>query len=235
MILSRVKWIFLFFPLASPVSVLAESGFSIYFGRAFTLPGEVVLKKTNGDRLSFGDIQFSDRSFKAPIYYGIRITHWLESEQQGIALDFTHAKMYADLDRNVRVRGEVEGQVVDRVERLRNTFQDLSLSHGHNFLTINLLRRSDQTRDGFVYAGAGVGLAVPHIEVSMDTDKLDNYLLSGPMFQTFLGASSTGDIPLFMEYKLSYGFLQARMPSGSKVEFRPATHHLVSGVGSARD
>ena len=81
-------------------------------------------------------------SFRSPIYYGLRPSYWIkEAPQWGLALDFTHAKMYAELQGTVTVSGTRNSVPVRTRERVGETFGELNLSHGYNLLTLNALYR----------------------------------------------------------------------------------------------
>lgn len=220
--------------------VQADVGFAVFFGRALSRSSDVRLSQGPDTQLRFRKVEWYDRSFDTPLYYGLRVSYFSgPNDAHGAAIEFTHAKMYAHIEREAQVSGRRASQVVDTVEPLRQTFQNLALSHGYNYLTVNWLYRDTPTRDHgwyntmLPYIGAGVGVALPHVEVTVADEHLDNYQLAGWVTQMILGTSLAGDAnPLRAEYKYSQGWLRARLPRGSEVELNPGTHHLTFGVSA---
>ena len=215
--------------LLSGTSV-AENSIALFIGKAFSTPGDVRFKSNNGDNLLFQNVSWSDESFKPPLYYGIRLSHWSEKvSSYGISVDFTHAKIYANMAQRLRVTGQRAGQSVDTTEALGQTFKRLALSHGYNYLTLNGMVRPkavDQTIQP--YLGIGAGFAVPHVEIQTANEKVDNYQLTGSVLQGLIGMRVKGT-PVIAEYKYSYGLLHSQLPSGSDVRFNTSTHHFTGG------
>jgi hypothetical protein len=80
--------------------------------------------------------------------------------------DFTHMKAIAVPDSVVQQSGTRDGDAVPASEPLSTTFGTLQFTHGLNLITLNLVRRGALGRGNLVaYAGAGLGLAYPHVEV----------------------------------------------------------------------
>ena len=220
--------------------VRAETGFSFYLGQAVTDDSDVDLDLDDGTSLRFAEVDWDDESFKNPLYYGARVTHFFDrAPQWGIALDFFHAKIYADEDDAVRVSGIRGGVPVDVREPLGSTFDRLNMSHGLNFLTINGIYRFNADADpsgSFAqrlrpYVGAGAGITIPHVEVSIAGEDEEGYQFGGPGFQAFAGIDCrlTERWSIFGEYKLSYADLDVDVPGGS-LETEATSHHVVFGL-----
>ena len=216
----------------------AEIVLGAYGGLATSFDGDVTLEQPGGTDLTLDDVSWSDRSFESPIYYGLRLTYWGTSGWGG-ALDYTHAKLYADLDDTVDVSGSRAGTPVAGSERVGDTFDALSFSHGHNMLTLNLMYRwgAIGAKGGFLdrlrpYAGVGAGVAIPHVEVIVDGSQTDEYQLAGPAVQGLAGIdfSITERVSLFTEYKLSYAHIEADLAGGGTITVDPITNHFVLGV-----
>lgn len=219
-------------------SARAETSFSFYLGNAETIEGEVELEIGDGTDLDFDDVEWLDESFDNPLYYGFRLTHFFERRPEwGVALDFFHAKVYADEDDVVHVRGRRGGVSVDRFERIGDTFGELNLSHGLNFLTLNAVRRWELDGNGRLlsrlrpYVGAGAGVAIPHVEVEIGGEEVSEYQIGGLAFQAFAGADFrlSERWSFFGEYKFSFADLDLDVPGGS-LETETETHHVVFGV-----
>ena len=175
-------------------TVQAEFVLSGYLGKAETLDSDVTLKEPGGTDLTFADVSWDDDSFEEPIYYGLRMSYWLEEAPSwGIAVDFTHAKMLAELNKTVSVSGSRSGAPVSGSERLGDTFDQLEFTHGHNILTVNGMYRwfaDRQQKDTFLdrlqpYVGLGLGVAIPHVEVTTATSSTEEYQVAGPAGQGF--------------------------------------------------
>ncbi len=95
----------------------AETIISLLIGQAWTYDSDVRLQEPGGTDLVFTDVSWDTNPFEMPPYYAIRLTHWLDrSPDWGVAVDFTHAKMYSHLEQVVQVSGS---------ERLGGTFNKL--------------------------------------------------------------------------------------------------------------
>ena len=120
----------------------AGSNRGAYLGKSSTIDSNVQLNQPDGTDLDFHGVGWYDESWVNPKYYGFRLSYWNRNAPRwGFVVDFTHAKMYAELDATVRVTGSREGEPVDGEELLGDTFDSLSISHGHNTLTFNGFHR----------------------------------------------------------------------------------------------
>jgi len=246
--LIRKKTIFLLSVFASILWVpfltsttCAEVVVSVYGGVADTLDTDVKLSQPGGTDLTFSDVSWTDKSFEGPIYYGLRLNYWFkELSSWGVGVDFTHAKMYAELDDTVNVSGTRAGAPVAGAEPLGNTFQELTFSHGYNLLTLNGMYRwspkgvRDDTFLGRLqpYAGLGLGIAVPHVEIEINGDRTEEYQYTGPAFQGFGGINFDvyKKFSLFMEYKLTYSEMDTDLTGGGSLEVKPWTNHIIFGL-----
>lgn len=236
-------------PLAAALAVTlissdarAQVAVSLYGGIAKTTKSDVALARPGGTDLKFAGASWTDESFQSPIYYGFRLSYWIggRTGRWGLALDFTHAKMYADLEDTVAVSGQLNGSPVNGSQRLGDTFQALAFSHGHNLLTLNGIYRWFPTgeRDGSFlgrlqpYVGLGVGVAIPHVEANVDGTVTDEYRVSGPAFEGRAGANFdvVRYLSAFAEYKLSYARIKGDLTGGGTIEAKPWTHQLVFGL-----
>src|SRR5437870_178235 len=95
-------------------TVNAELVLSIYGGKALTDDTDLRLRQPGGTDLTFHDVSWVDRSFEMPLYYGARLTYWLDhSPRWGASLDFAHAKIYLDERDTVHVTGTRAGLPVN--------------------------------------------------------------------------------------------------------------------------
>ena len=183
--------------LCGPGMALAESEFALYSGGQ-TTPHSTV-HGVDGDVF----VSWATHSLKMPIYAGWRYTNWLD-DQWGVALNFTHAKAYANLPEAVNVKYDV-----------------LEFTDGANPITLIAMRRFDALESGLKpYVGAGAGISMPHVEElrtgSPQTDKTFGYQYGGPVL-TALGGFKypiNDQWDLMTEFQLHYLQLNVRVAGG---------------------
>ena len=222
-----------------PGTAEAQFAFGAYLGKSSTFDSDVRLWQPGGTDLTFHDVGWYDESWVNPKYYGFRLTCWKRNNPRwGFVLDFTHAKIYAELDATVRVTGSREGEPVDTRERVGDTFSELAMSHGHNTLTINgFYRWLSQNTSGAArrltpYVGFGVGIAVPHVEVQTEDSVTEEYQLAGPTLQGLGGLDFRlgWGFSVFAEYRLNYARLDTDLTGGGSVQLAPWTNHFTAGL-----
>jgi lipid A oxidase len=116
------------------------------------------------------------------------------------------------------------------------TLKRLEFTHGYNLLTLNVLRRGMPRGPNLIpYAGLGLGVAIPHVEVQR-TDKpqstrTDEYQITGPALQLLGGIEWRFGrrLSLFVEYKLSCAMIRGDLAGGGKVTTNLCTHQLLGG------
>lgn len=218
----------------------AEVELSIFTGVALTQDSDLDLHQRAGTDLTFHDVSFEGRDFSAPPYYGIRAL-WFPSETShwGFGAEFFHMKMYAQTDDTVKVTGGRDGAGVNDNERISNTIDSFSLSHGLNYALGDIVYRWMPGKHGqdFLghlepYAGIGLGLTVPHVESSVNGNFHEEYQVHGPGVQALAGVNVllTRHIGLMFEYKFTYSNLDSLDIPGGSIEVTPLTHHLVTGL-----
>jgi lipid A oxidase len=208
----------------------AELRISAYSGIGDTLDSDVELEQSGGTKLTFGDVSWEHQSFEAPIYYGLRLNYWFErAPNWGIGIDFTHAKMIAETDQIVPATGTRGGAPVTTREPLSNTITNFQISHGHNLLMLNGSYRWFFGERFEPYVGAGLGVAIPHIEATVSGATTHEYQWVGPAGQGLAGVNLQiyGPLSLFAEYKLSYADIEADLQGGGTLRVRPWTHHFI--------
>jgi lipid A oxidase len=159
------------------------------------------------------------KPFQMPPYWGIRGTYWFDGgalSNWGISLDYTHAKVYADDD----------------------TLADAGWSHfeftdGINLLTLNALYKFPIEGSKFTpYVGAGVGINVPHVEVTRASGRTFDYQFGGATLQAQAGVKYqfTDNWSVFAEYKGNYSWVDVDIDSGASLKTNILTHAVNFGV-----
>lgn len=197
-----------------PVSALAEVELSFY-GGAQNSPHSIV--SVTGDTVIPDDefrMGWVGKSFSAPPYYGIRATVW-KTPSFGYGLDFTHNKIYPQ-----------EGDLPDGYEQLEFT-------DGLNTLTVNAYRRWENALGSVSpYIGGGLGVAIPHVEVTYGGSETFGYQVTGPAATWIAGAS----LPIndrwsvFGEYKGTFSVNTAELETGGTLKNDAVTNAVNLGL-----
>lgn len=201
--------------LLLPFAAQAEVELSIYGGWQSAPHSDVTI---SGDPL-IPDDEFTagweGRPFEMPPYYGVRATWW-RSEALGFGLDINHTKVYAD-DETLAASG------LERFE----------FSDGLNIITVNVFRRwQDAFGPMTPYVGGGLGVAVPHVEVTGSGSETFEYQLTGPAVAWMAGATYpiSDRWSVFGEYKGTYSQNTADLDTGGTLETDVVTNAFNLGV-----
>lgn len=206
--------------VAMPDGARAEVQIQVYGGVNGNFESDVTVRRP-GVVSETRSIEWDGKSFEMPPYWGVRGIYWFDSRPGwGMALEFTHAKAYADL-------GGAAGSVYEKLE-----FTD-----GNNIVTANLMYRWSPSQYYGIrpYAGFGIGVAVPHVEVTLAGDsgpRTFEYQLAGFAGQGFIGL----EMPFgrnwsgFVEGKLSYTHINADLNGGGYVKTDIWSPHFAIGL-----
>lgn len=200
----------------SATPALAEMEYSVYAGWQ-TSPHSRVSGDFPGTGAAFDAlIGWDGKSFAMPPYYGLRGTWW-RSENLGFGLEFTHAKVYAPED-----------------ERRALGFDRLEFTDGLNLITANVMYRwPDRWATLTPYVGAGVGVAVPHVDVETGTGfKTYGYQYTGPAGRLIAGVSYdlSDRYAVFGEYQFTVSNNNADLDGGGSLDTRIITNALNIGL-----
>ncbi len=237
-IAKRFLALLLLLPL--PSLARAEVKLSIFTGVALSQDSDLRLQQGGGTDLTFHDVSFEGRDFDDPPYYGARAL-WFPSgtSHWGFGLEFFHMKMYADTDATVQVTGRRNGVGIDGRERIDQTIDSFSLSHGLNYALADIVYRwqPGQRGEDFLghlepYLGVGLGAAIPHVESSVNGNFHEEYQVHGPGVEGLAGMNIllTQHIGLMFEYKFTYANLDSLDIPGGSIEVTPLNHHFVTGL-----
>ena len=199
--------------MIAPAFATADVELSFYGGVQSAPASEISIRDPE-----IGDDDFSQdwegRSFEAPPYYGIRATQW-QSPTFGFGLDFAHNKVYPADD------------------SLAAGYEVLDFTDGLSTLTINAYRRwTGVAGDVTPYIGGGLGIALPHVEVTNGTSETFGYQLTGPAATWLAGATVpiNDQWSVFGEYKGTFSSNTADLESGGTLETDIVTNALNFGV-----
>jgi lipid A oxidase len=159
------------------------------------------------------------KSFGSPPYYGARVTWWLENLNHpnlGLSIDYTHDKVYADR------------QTLDT-----SGWSHFEFTDGLNLLTANALYRfPEDGRRWTPYVGAGVGVNIPHVEVTRASGTTFDYEFGGVTLQAQAGVDFriTDRWSTFVEYKGTYSRVDVPIDSGDRLKTDIITNAVNLGV-----
>lgn len=200
--------------LLTAAPAIAETQLSFYGGYQAAPHGSVSGEYPGGGSYDFV-AAWEGRSFDPPPYYGLRATFW-KNERFGWGVDFNHAKVYAD---DATLAG--------------SDFSRLEFTDGLNIVTINGYRRwQAEGRAWTPYAGAGVGLAVPHVDVDHASGTTFGYQITGPAVTALAGVQYDFNDRwgVYGEYKATYSWNNADLDGGGDLSVNVLTHSANLGV-----
>lgn len=220
----------------------AEPFLDLYTGKSFTRRSDIrITQPAFGNNFTFENVSFDDESFKTSPYYGLRAGYFFESVPAvGLALEFFHFKLLGETAETRHLIGTRSGAPVDAAVRVDSIVQQFNISHGLNYLTLDLLLRHRLLSDGErfrqgrvqLYGGVGVGPVIAHAENRIDgAPNEQRYEVAGAGVQVFLGARGLlfKYFGLFAEYKFTHSSLEVSVASGEG-HVEENTHHLVGGI-----
>jgi hypothetical protein len=224
----------------APARARAEWIVAGFLGHAQTQSSTIDLRLTNpATQLQFVDVDYRGESFRSPQYYAVRAT-WIPKARRwlGIEGEWIHAKVFAETDRDVRVRGTLGGTPIDAVMPMSTIVRRLSMSHGLNFILANVaVRRGFGPVDA---AGAhrivgvvraGVGPTMPHAESDVNNVYVAQYESGGVGTQVGGGVEFAlwRGLQVVGEYKFTWASPEIGV-SGGDATIPSRSHHLAFGI-----
>ena len=223
-----------------PSSAHADWIASAYLGHVWTRSSTVML--TLPDRqtaVEIAGVEYRAESLTSPQYYGYRVT-WIPDQHRWIGLEaeVIHAKVFAEVDRSVRIRGTLRGAEVDATLPLSSVVQRLAMSHGLNFILTNVaLRRELGPLDSqgmhrfVVVVRAGAGPTIPHAESTVEQVNREQYQSGGLGTQVAGGieAAVWRRLTVLGEYKFTWASSEIDV-AGGQATIPALGHHVVSGL-----
>jgi hypothetical protein len=212
--------------------VFGQLTVSAYLGKSHTPKAGVHVIRPPDTDVFFDGVSFEDRSFRRPLYYGIR-SGYMVTPAAGIEAEFIHIKVFARVNEPVMASGRLPatGGITTTLAPA-TVLQQYNISHGLNLLLGNfVLKRELRPRLDLSFR-AGLGMAIPHPEIRAFGQALDEYQRHGAAVQFAGGAEFELTRGLFWlgEYKFTNTSPRFEIESAA-VENTFATHHVVTGIG----
>lgn len=207
---------------ASPAA--AELELSFYLGAQGVNDSDGSVNLPGSNVTTSRKVDWKGKPFDSPLYYGGRITWWTNSDF-GFGIEGTHTKAYASAADRAAFR-------VDRME-----FTD-----GHNIFTANVMKRFPSAFEGSnftPYVGAGLGIAVPHVDVQVSgsSHRTYGYETTGVALRGIAGMkyALTDNWALFGEYQIVWSDNDATIEgdpgqADGKLRTELTTHAVNVGV-----
>lgn len=220
----------------------AETQVSFYLGAARTRDSDLkVNQPSTGSNATFGGVSWDDASFELPPYYGLRLDHYFAaSPSWGVGLEFTHYKIYADVNRTVSVSGTWLAAPVNTVAPLSQRVQKFNITHGVNYFGANVFYRWMQDRSERFpqgrlqpYVGGGPIYFILHGENAINNlANEEKYESLGFGFQVLGGLryGLTRRTSIFVEIKYSSGTAKVNAAGAGQAETDLRTYHGLVGL-----
>ena len=214
---------------------------SAYLGHVWTRSSTVTLALPDRQTaVEIAGVEYRSESLTSPQYYGYRVT-WVPGGHRwiGVEAEVIHAKVFAEVDRSVRIQGTLRGAEVDASVLLSSVVQRLAMSHGLNFIFVNVaLRRELGPVDSrgvarfVIVVRAGAGPTVAHAESTIDhVANRDEYQSGGLGTQVAGGIEATvwRRLAVLGEYKFTWASPQIDV-AGGQATIPSRSHHVVGGL-----
>jgi hypothetical protein len=203
-----------------PSPAAAQWYAGLYLGANTTRPADVTVKGDGYD-ITFPDVSFEAKSFTSPQYYGWRLGRLLDHRRRvGVELEFIHLKVIA--------RPEELGPEVTRYQ----------MTHGLNFLVLNLtnripLGRSSSGDARYALIGrAGAGVTLPHAETTVFGESQEQYEYAGIGAHAAVGVDVRlkGRLSVITEYKVTYARPTITTANNGTGRTTSLSHHVAVGL-----
>ncbi len=194
---------------------------SFYLAQPWYYPSDTKMRRNDGTDITLKKMGWDGDMLMPPIDGGVRYIDWYGPA--GFMVDFLHNKAVARLGKGahgrrisnpvietVEAEGTLKGQPAPPQLKLTDLFDRFEFTHGQNMLLFGgVLRFAGLSPMVRPYAGLGVGVAVPHVEVWFKGEKLENrtneYQYAGPAASAMAGLElRVGRMSYYLEYKLSW-------------------------------
>lgn len=220
--------------LVFPTPADAQWHGGVYLGANHTHSAPVTIDQASlGRVLTFDDVEFDARPFESPQYYGWRTGYLFGAGRRlGVELEFIHLKVIGRTDRTYPVSGDAAGAAIGPEAPMSAIVQRYAMSHGHNFLLVNLVSRTPLGQGPLALVlRSGIGPTLPHGESTIDGETLEQYEYAGIGSQVAAGLDVrlVGAVSATVEYKFTYSRPEITVARGIG-RTSTATHHVAVGL-----
>ena len=162
------------------IATVSAITLTFYLGASQAAPSDLRVRQSDaGNDAVMHEVPWQAFPFRFSPYYGIRLTYEPPgSSRLALMLDYTHFKVYAPTNDDVRQTGQWHGAPIDETAPMKSRVQSFEITHGANMLGLTATERFSAATGG-VYAGVGPVLMVPHSESRVDGKPGGNVLEFG--------------------------------------------------------
>jgi lipid A oxidase len=219
--------------LGLPSAASGQWHVAAYFGGNYTHPADVVIDAPDrGIVLRVEEVSFRAEPLKAPQYYGYRIGRWVGGGRRwGLEFEFIHLKVIGQTRRTYEMTGRVPDEAVSGRRQMDALVERYSMTHGLNFMLVNLARRQPLSDAVALTLRIGAGGTLPHAETTVGGVSKEQYEYAGPAGHAAVGVDLRlrGRTSLFSEYKFTFAEPQITIAGGTG-RTQTATHQAIVGV-----
>ena len=198
----------------------AETVATFYLG-ANASPESIVNYDFNlGSEPQSTSVAWDGETFKMPPYFGLRMTWWGDAHPNwGLAIDNVHAKVAAS--------------------PMPDGFTTLEFTDGVNMITGNLHYRYLNDSKFTPYAGVGIGITTPHVEVTntAGTSETFRYQFGGPAAQVLAGLEHNinDQWSVFGELKFAKFWIGVDLDGGGSLSTDILSRQIAFGINYTFD
>jgi hypothetical protein len=191
-----------------------------YLGAAHSAHDKLLISKNDNDVAILENVRFESRSFRGPLYYGLRVGHFsAPTSTWGLEAELVHLKVFALLTP-------------------QHDSSEFAMSHGLNLALFNIVLRTAPVRP----AGAlrrltlsgrlGAGPTIPHVEARLLGERENGYQFGRACVAGAGGVElqMTERVAALAEYKLTYTRQRVGVGGDLDVRTRVLTQHVVFGL-----
>ena len=215
--------------LLGPAEAQAQWFAGVFLGANHTHSSSVTIEQPALDRsFTFDEVDFDGRPFESPQYYGWRVGRLLGSARRlGLELEFIHLKVIGRTDRVYPVSGLATAESPDTMDAV---VQRYSMTHGLNFVLINLVVKTPLRGPFALMWRAGAGPTIPHAETTINHQPRDQYEFGGLGAQASIGVDikTWRFLSTTAEYKFTIARPRIDVVDGTGVT-TSATHQIAVG------
>jgi hypothetical protein len=206
-----------------------------YLGGNRTQSATVTVRQPALDTaVAFHDVRFAAKPLQDPNYYGWRIGYE-PAGRFGLEFEFVHLKVIGETGRTYRISGRFAGaNADDLVAPMNELVQRYSMTHGLNFLLVNLVAKLPVFRPSgrtSMTARIGAGPTIPHAETTVGGRSRAEYEYGGLGVHAAVGLTVRvfHRVAALVEYKLTYARPEIDLVDGTGTT-TAVSHHLAGGV-----